>query len=96
VQVTGAAWRAATRIVASTRPGAESRGWLGIGQVLGEQMIKRSGHAVCSLHRAQGDEEHGFFGFASKPRSTVSPRLASILVASSFLVWVSKLVASVW
>jgi hypothetical protein len=32
---------------------------------------------VCGLHHAQGDEEHGFLGLASKPSSTVSPGLAS-------------------
>jgi hypothetical protein len=30
------------------------------GRVLGGQAIKRSGDAVCGLHRARGDEEHGF------------------------------------
>jgi hypothetical protein len=33
----------------------------------------RSGDAVCSLHRAQGDEERGFLGLASKPRSIDFP-----------------------
>jgi hypothetical protein len=32
---------------------------------------------VCSLHRAQGDEEHRFLGSAPNPRSMVSPGLAS-------------------
>jgi hypothetical protein len=32
------------------------------GRVLGGWVIDRSGGAVCSLHRACGDEEHGFFG----------------------------------
>jgi hypothetical protein len=30
------------------------------GQVLGSQAIERSGGAMCGLHRARGDEEHGF------------------------------------
>jgi hypothetical protein len=30
--------------------------------VLGGRMIERSGDAMCSLHRARGDEEHGFLG----------------------------------
>jgi hypothetical protein len=38
-------------------------------------VIERSGDAVYSLQRAQGDEERGFSGLASKPRSTVSPGL---------------------
>jgi hypothetical protein len=46
----------------SRRPGAEDRGWLTTGQVLGDQTIKNSGDAVCGLHRAQGDEKCGFFG----------------------------------
>jgi hypothetical protein len=62
---------------------------------------------VSDLHRAQGDEEHGFLGLASKLRSMVSPNLASKLMAtvlvvglkitrSGFLVWASKPAAAVW
>jgi hypothetical protein len=32
------------------------------GQILGGWVIERSGDAVCGLHRARGDEEHGFLG----------------------------------
>jgi hypothetical protein len=32
------------------------------GRVLGGRTIERSGDAVCSLHRARGDEEREFFG----------------------------------
>jgi hypothetical protein len=46
----------------SRRPGAEDRGWSGIGRVLSGRTIERSGDAVCDLHRARGDEERGFFG----------------------------------
>jgi hypothetical protein len=70
-------------------------------------MIERSGDAVCGLHHARGDEERGFFGLASKPRSMVSPGLASKPVAMvlvvwpqnhslGFHVWASKPVAAVW
>jgi hypothetical protein len=31
-------------------------------QVLGGRATKRSGGAVCGLHRARGDEERRFFG----------------------------------
>jgi hypothetical protein len=69
VQVAGAARRAATRIVAGvgvlmkrTRDGRT-------GRVLGGRVIERSGGAVCDLHRARGDEERGFLGWASKLRS---------------------------
>jgi hypothetical protein len=71
VQVTGAAWRAAARIVVGVgylvqriRDGRR-------GRVLDGQMIERLGDAVCGLHRAQGDEEREFLGLASKPWSTV-------------------------
>jgi hypothetical protein len=57
----------------NSRPGAKDQGWSSTGQVLGVQMIERSGDAVRGLHRAQGDEERGFLGLASKPRSTVFP-----------------------
>jgi hypothetical protein len=32
------------------------------GRVLGDRAIERSGGAVCSLHRARGDEERKFLG----------------------------------
>jgi hypothetical protein len=32
------------------------------GRVLSGRAIKRSGGAVCGLHRARGDEECGFLG----------------------------------
>jgi hypothetical protein len=50
-------------------------------------MIERSADAMCGLHRAQGDEERGFIGLASKPRSTVSPGLALKSVAMVIIVW---------
>jgi hypothetical protein len=31
-------------------------------QVLGGRTIERSGDVVCDLHRARGDEKHGFLG----------------------------------
>jgi hypothetical protein len=39
--------------------------------VLGGPAIERSGGAMCGLHHARGDEERGFLGCASKPRSMV-------------------------
>jgi hypothetical protein len=44
-------------------------------------MIERSDDAMCSLHR-----EQGFFCLASKQRSTISPGLASKLVATVLVV----------
>jgi hypothetical protein len=62
VQVAGAAWRAAMRImigvgdlVQRTRDGRT-------GQALSGRVIERSGGAVCGLHRAREDEEREFLG----------------------------------
>jgi hypothetical protein len=62
VQVAGAAWRAATRIVAGIgdlvqRTDDDHTCW-----VLGGQTIGRSGDAVYYLHRACGDEKCRFLG----------------------------------
>jgi hypothetical protein len=62
VQVAGAAWRAATRIVAGVgdlvqRIGDGCTGW-----VFDDRAIERSVGVVCSLHRARGDEEREFLG----------------------------------
>jgi hypothetical protein len=66
----------------SWRLGAQDRGRSSTGRVLGGRTIEKSGDAVCSLHRAQGDDKHRFLGLASKPRSTV-------------FFWVGKPVATV-
>jgi hypothetical protein len=62
VQVAGVAWCAATRtvtgvgnLVQRTRDGCT-------GRVLGGRTVERSGGAVCGLHLARGDKEHGFLG----------------------------------
>jgi hypothetical protein len=55
----------------SRRPSVEDRGWSGIGRVLGGWTIERLDDVVCSLYRAQGDEEREFLGLASKLRSTI-------------------------
>jgi hypothetical protein len=57
------------------------------GRVLGGRTIGMSGDIMCSLHRTRGDEERMFLGSASKPRSTVSPGLASKLMATVLVVW---------
>jgi hypothetical protein len=46
----------------SRRLGAEDWGWSSIGRVLDGRTIGRSGDTVCGLHRARGDEKHGFLG----------------------------------
>jgi hypothetical protein len=63
----------------SKRFGAKDWWWSSTDQGLDDRTIERSGDAVCGLHRAQGDEELGFLGLASKPRSTVSLGSASNL-----------------
>jgi hypothetical protein len=88
VYVTGVAWRAETRIeVRVGGLGVEDRGWSSTGRVLSGWRIKRSGDDVCGLHHAQVDEERGFLSSASKPRSIVSPGLASKPVATVHVVW---------
>jgi hypothetical protein len=49
----------------SKKPTVEDRGWPSTGQVLSGRTIGRLRDAVCSLHRGQGDEEHGFLGLDS-------------------------------
>jgi hypothetical protein len=56
------AWRVAMRIVAGVGDLVQRTGDGRIGRVLGDQAIERSGGAVCGLHSAHGDEEHGFLG----------------------------------
>jgi hypothetical protein len=70
----------------SRRLGAEDREWSSTGRVLDGQMIEMSGDAIYSLHRAQGDEERGFLGLASKSRSMVSPGLTLKPVATVLVV----------
>jgi hypothetical protein len=60
VQVSGAAWRAATRVTAGVGDLMQRTGDGRTGRVLGGWAIERSGGAVCGLHRVHGDEERGF------------------------------------
>jgi hypothetical protein len=60
VLVAGAAWCAAMRIVVGVGDLVQRTGEGRTGQVLGGRAIKRSGSVVCSLHRARGDDKHGF------------------------------------
>jgi hypothetical protein len=62
VQVAGAIWHAATRIVVGVGDLMQRTGDGHTGRVLGGQTIKRSGDTMCGLHR---------LGWASKPRLTV-------------------------
>jgi hypothetical protein len=58
----GAAWHAVTRIMVGVGDLVQRTGDGRTGRVLGGRVIKRSGGAVCGLHRARGDEERGFLG----------------------------------
>jgi hypothetical protein len=60
VQVVGAARRAAMMIVVGVGDLEQRTGDGRTGRVLGGRAIKRSGGAVCDLHRAHGDEKRGF------------------------------------
>jgi hypothetical protein len=62
VQVAGAAWRAAARIVAGVGGMVQRTEDDHTSQVLDGRAIKRLGDAVCGLHRARGEEERGFLG----------------------------------
>jgi hypothetical protein len=62
VQVAGAAWHAATRIVAGVKDLVQRTGDDRTGRVLGGRAVERSAGAMCSLHLACGDEECGFLG----------------------------------
>jgi hypothetical protein len=62
VQVAGATWRAMTRTVVGVGDLVQRTGDSRTGRVLGGWAVERSGDAVCSLHRARGDEERGFLG----------------------------------
>jgi hypothetical protein len=62
VQVAGAAWRAAVRIMAGVGDLVQSTEDGHTGRILGGRAIERSDDAVCGLHRARGDEEREFLG----------------------------------
>jgi hypothetical protein len=61
VQVAGAAWWAATRIVAGVGDLVQSTGDGCTGRILGGRMIGRLGDTVCGLHCAHGNEGRWFF-----------------------------------
>jgi hypothetical protein len=62
VQVAGATWCVATRIVAGVGDLVQRTGDGRTGRVLGGWAIERSGGTMCGLNRAGGDEERGFLG----------------------------------
>jgi hypothetical protein len=62
VQLAGAAWRAAMRIMAGVGDLVQRTGDGRTSRVLGGWVIERSGGTVCGLHRARGDEKRQFLG----------------------------------
>jgi hypothetical protein len=62
VQVAGAAWCVATRIMAGVGDLVQRIRDGRTGRVFGGRVIKRLGDIVCGLHRARGDEEREFLG----------------------------------
>jgi hypothetical protein len=60
VQVAGAAFRAATRIMAGVGNLVHRTGDGRAGRVLGGWALERLGDTMCDLHRAPEDEEHRF------------------------------------
>jgi hypothetical protein len=62
VQVVGTTWHAAIRIVVGVGDLVQRTGDGRTGRVLSGRAIERSGDAMRGLHRARGDEKHGFLG----------------------------------
>jgi hypothetical protein len=87
--------RAAMRIVAGVRDLVQRSGDGRTSRLLSGRTIERSGGTVCGLHRARGDEEHGFLGCASKPRLTVCQWFGLKTTRTVFVGLASKPVATV-
>jgi hypothetical protein len=62
VQVAGAAWQAAMRIMVGIGDLVQRTGDGRIGRVLGGRTISRSGDTMYDLHCTRGDDEHEFLG----------------------------------
>jgi hypothetical protein len=62
VQMAGAAWWIATRVMTGVGDLVQRTGNSRTGRVLGGRTIERSGDNVCGLYRARGDKECGFLG----------------------------------
>jgi hypothetical protein len=62
VQVAGAVWCAAIRIVVGVGDLVQRIGDGRTGRVLGGRAIERSDGTMCDLHHAHGDEELRFLG----------------------------------
>jgi hypothetical protein len=67
------------------RTGDDRTGW-----VLSGRVIRRSGDAVCGLHRARGDEEHGFLPVWPQNRWLGFPGLDLKTGSSGLVIWDTK------
>jgi hypothetical protein len=90
VQVAGAAWRAAMRIMAGVGDLGQRTVDGRTCRVLGGWAIERLSGAMCGLHRARGDEEWGFLVWATKPRLMVCEWFGLKTGSSGLVVWASK------
>jgi hypothetical protein len=95
MQVAGAAWWAATRIVAGVGDLVQRTGNGRTYRVLGGRMIGRPNNVVCGLPRTHGEEECKFHGWASKPSSTVCQLFDLKTTGTVFSDLASKSVATV-
>jgi hypothetical protein len=99
VQVVGAVWRVAMRIMAGVGDLVQRTDDGHICQVLGSPAIERLGGVVCGLHREWFDLKTTrtvFAGLNLKPVATVSISLASKPVVTGFSDLASKPVATVF
>jgi hypothetical protein len=71
VQVVGAAWRAAMRIMAGVGDLVQRIGDGRTGRVLGGWTIGRSGDAMYGLHHALGDKEHMFLSVGRRSSALI-------------------------
>jgi hypothetical protein len=62
VQMTGAAWRAAMRIMIGVGDMVQRIRDGRTGRVISGRAIEMSDDTVCGLHRARGDEKYMFLG----------------------------------
>jgi hypothetical protein len=87
VQVVGATWWATMRIVTGVGDLVQRTGDGRTYRVLSGRTIGRLGDAICGLHRACGDEERGFLGFAQNQGRQFVTGLVSKPLGWFSLVW---------
>jgi hypothetical protein len=90
VQVAGAVWRAAMRTMAGVGDLVQRTGDGRTGWVLSGQAVEWSGGAVCGLHLARGDLEHGFLVEPQNQGGGGFPGLGLKTGSSGLVIWTSK------